>query len=276
MITSNKTNIGHLEGGAAMGGMCKCVLQCKHGRCLPTIHLRTLNAHLEHEAFDAIFQTEGAAYHYNQGHSQVSSFGFGGSNGHAIFWGGKQDALADHQKLLMNRIRRMAPAEVRVTGKDPDEWEADFPDPRCKRGDKFTIQLSPDDPKDKPAKWEKVEEEEPDDDEDSSTYYIITGNFNGWSDDRMIPGEVDGVFGATVTVPDSGILQFRFMQDGEPDRVLCPETQDCARRTAPILGPGKDLDNKWSVPAPPGREVRIELLAKRGRKSVTWIIDRTA
>merc|ERR1712066_101616 len=60
MLTSNKTNIGHLEGGAAMGAICKCVLQCKHAKCLSTLHLRTLNPHLEHAAFDAIFQTENA------------------------------------------------------------------------------------------------------------------------------------------------------------------------------------------------------------------------
>merc|ERR1719384_1933931 len=46
MIVSNKTNIGHLEGGAAMAVMVKCILQSKMARCLPTLHLRTLNAHL--------------------------------------------------------------------------------------------------------------------------------------------------------------------------------------------------------------------------------------
>merc|ERR1719282_2122477 len=93
MLTSNKTNIGHLEGGAAMGAICKCVIQCKYCKCCPTLHLRTLNPHLEHAAFDAIFQTEGACYTYLQGHSQVSSFGFGGSNGHGVFWGETETGL---------------------------------------------------------------------------------------------------------------------------------------------------------------------------------------
>jgi len=273
MLTSNKTNIGHLEGGAAMGGICKCVLQCKYGRCLPTIHLRTLNPHLEHEAFDAIFQTEGASYHYNQGHSQVSSFGFGGSNGHGVFWGGKNDALRDHEKLILTRIKRLAPAEVRVTGKNPDEWEADFPDPQsCKRGAKFKIELDAEDPRDKAAVWEKVDEDE--DGEDADAYYAVTGNFNEWGEDRMTPGDVAGLHTIAVDIPESGTLEFRFMQDGDPDMVICPMTPACTRRTEAILGPDKGLTNKWIIQGPPDREVRIELFVSRRTRSVMWLVEK--
>merc|ERR1719353_169890 len=53
----------------------------------PTIHLKTLNPHLDHAAFDAIFTSEATKYMYPMGHCQVSSFGVGGTNGHAIMWG---------------------------------------------------------------------------------------------------------------------------------------------------------------------------------------------
>merc|ERR1719464_2697071 len=106
MLTSNKTNIGHLEGGAAMGAICKCILQCKYAKCCPTLHLRTLNPHLEHAAFDAIFQTESSKYTYFQGHSQVSSFGFGGANGHGIFWGKNLDAQPDVETLFKDELNR--------------------------------------------------------------------------------------------------------------------------------------------------------------------------
>jgi len=272
MLTSNKTNIGHLEGGAAMGGICKCVLQCKYARCLCTIHLRTLNPHLEHEAFDAVFETEGAMWKYNQGHSQVSSFGFGGSNGHGIFWGGRNDILSDNHQLIMARLRRLAPSEVRVTGKDPDEWEADFPDPRCKHGDKFIIQLSSEDPADMPQKWEKLLEEEESDD----TFYAITGNFNDWTDDRLSPGDIDGLFSTVLDIPESGTLEFRILQDGETDQVIAPMTPACTRRTETIMGPEKGLTNKWVINGESGTEVVVEFFVFKGKKSITWLIGKTA
>jgi len=273
MLTSNKTNIGHLEGGAAMGGMVKCIVQCKFTKCCPTLHLRTLNPHLEHAAFDAIFQTEASCYTYAQGHSQVSSFGFGGSNGHAIIWGGKNDVLNDHQHLIMTRIKKMGHAEVRVVGKNPDEWEADFPDPvSCKKGAKFKIELNAEDAKGTPARWEMVDCEQDEDDPDD--YYSITGNFNDWSDDRMAPGDVDGLHTITVEVPESGSLEFRFLKEGDSEKVLCPSMPICSRKTDPIMGPGKDLSNKWVIHAKPEKEVKIELFVKRGTKSLMWLVER--
>lgn len=272
MITSNKTNIGHLEGGAAMGGIVKCVLQCKYCKCLPTLHLRVLNPHLEHEAFDAVFQTEGASFHYDQGHSQVSSFGFGGSNGHAIFWGGKHDVLTDHQKLIMRRIKKMAPADVRVVGRSPDEWEADFPDLHsCKRGARFRIQMSPDDPKDKPARWEMIKQEE---EEADAAFYAITGNFNNWSSTRMATGDVPGIHSVRVEVPESCILEFRFMQDGSEDKLLCPIVPTCSKKTTPIMGPGKSCKNKWVVHASAHKEVRVELFVQGSIRSVMWLVEK--
>merc|ERR1712066_748176 len=87
LLGSTKSNIGHLEGGAAMGSITKCIIQCKYAKCYPTLHCHTLNPHLEHAAFEALFQTEDSEMPYIQGHCQVSSFGFGGSNGHGVFWG---------------------------------------------------------------------------------------------------------------------------------------------------------------------------------------------
>ena len=88
---------------------------------------RSLNPHLEHAAFDAIFQTESACYTYIQGHSQVSSFGFGGTNGHGIFWGQDYVHTPAPDVTMQKRLQKRPPPEVRVMGKNPDEWEADFP-----------------------------------------------------------------------------------------------------------------------------------------------------
>lgn len=272
MITSNKTNIGHLEGGAAMGAICKCVLQCKHAKCLSTLHLRTLNPHLEHAAFDAIFQTENANYAYFQGHSQVSSFGFGGSNAHGIVWGENIHYQPDMHKLFQKKIQERPPPQVRVLGKDPDEWEADFPDSRTiKKGAKFHISINPNDSSEA-IKWEMVEDGPDEDAEEEDAFYSLTGNFNEWSDDRMAPGDIDGVHTATVEVPDSGILEFRILKDGEDTEVIGPQSLESSSRTEAIIGPEKGLKNKWVISGAPGQEVVIDFLSKRGQRSILWVL----
>nr|AQS99174.1 type I polyketide synthase [Gambierdiscus excentricus] len=277
MLTSAKTNIGHLEGSAAMGGICKCILQCKHSKCCSTLHLRTLNPHLEHAAFEAIFQTEGACYTYMQGHSQVSSFGFGGANGHAIFWGRNLDAQPDVDKLFMKKMEMRPAPRVNVLSTDPAEWEADFPDTRgnIRPGARWSLTLSPDDAVDEPLQW-KFEENGPDldADVDDEVFYAITGNFNDWADDRLAAGEIAGVHTTTVDMPDSGVLEFRILVDGDPKQVLCPASPQCTRRTEEILGPAEGLTNLWVVSAAPGKEVQVELFVRRGMKSITWLVPR--
>jgi len=278
MITSAKTNIGHMEGGAAMGGIVKCVIQCKFAKCMSTLHMRTLNPHLEHAAFDAIFQTESACYAYTQGHSQVSSFGFGGSNGHGVFWGENVNIVPNAQKTWEKKLAARPPPEVRVIGKSYDEWEADFPDPRrCKKGDTFSMTMGPDDPADRPVKWEPVEQSGDDAEDDEDTMYTISGNFNEWDDDRMLAGgSVPGVHTTTLDVPDDGVLEFYFHRMGDRKQVLCPDIPDCSRRAEPIIGPQNELRNKWVVRASPGTEVAVELFVVGDRKAVTWIVGAAA
>merc|ERR1712187_648609 len=52
-LTTEKTNIGHLEGGAAMAGMVKAVQMVKHSTTFTCLHVGVLNPHLEHSTFDA-------------------------------------------------------------------------------------------------------------------------------------------------------------------------------------------------------------------------------
>lgn len=204
MITSNKTNIGHLEGGAAMAAMCKCVLQCEYGKCCPTVHFRTLNAHLEHTAFDALFQNEAAANTYNNSHSQVSSFGFGGSNGHCVFWGRKKQENLDPVQLFLRRIKRQPPPEVRPLGTSPDDWETDLPDTRdTKPGTTWSIALSPDDTASTSLRYVKTE---PPELEEDDVFYELSGNFNDWAGDRMSDGNVPGAYVMNIEMPEDGQL----------------------------------------------------------------------
>merc|ERR550514_1703020 len=101
--------------------MVKCVMVVKKAKCAPTIHFKTLNPHLDHAAFDAFFCTEMNPYKYKQGHCQVSSFGVGGTNGHAIFWGEGHKKLPDVRMLFLKKLTG-AKAKVQVEGSDPANW----------------------------------------------------------------------------------------------------------------------------------------------------------
>jgi len=279
MLASNKSNMGHLEGGAAMAAMIKCVLLVKDGGVKPTLHFRTLNPHLEHSTFDAFFASEASKFHGECAHSQVSSFGFGGTNAHAVFWGQKIGPPLSDLEHFQKRLKASAAPEVRIIGDNPDDWEWDQPDTRgLKSGDVWCVSLSPDDNKDDPIVWKKMEMLE---DNDEDEFYVITGNFDGWSEDRMEssdgigvrmePSDVPGVHVITIAVPSSGSLEFRFLKNGDPEQVLAPASSNCTRKTELIQGPESGLTNSWLVRAEPGSELHVELLALGKEKSVIWL-----
>mmetsp|Transcript_69319 Transcript_69319/g.129473 ORF Transcript_69319/g.129473 Transcript_69319/m.129473 type:complete len:958 (+) Transcript_69319:48-2921(+) len=270
MLGSVKSNYGHMEGGAAMGGMCKCLIQVSRAYCAPTQHLRVLNAHLEHEAFDAVFETEAAAFPYRQGHSQVSSFGFGGTNGHAIFWGESHEAVLDNLDLFHKRLRLAPPPEVRPTGSNPDDWDHDYPDfrdfdPKAK----YIVQINPDDPITTPLRWVKQEGFGEDPDED--VFYSISGNFNNWGDERMFSGDVAGLHVAVIDVPTSGIAEFRFLKNGDQSQVIGPATAGCSRKSEEIVGPLPDLTNSWIAKAAPSSQLQVEFFVQGDRRTVLWL-----
>jgi len=270
MMTTSKSNIGHLEGGAAMAAMCKCVQVVTHTQCFASLHLNQLNPHLEHSTFDAFMETESNSFPFMQGNCHVSSFGFGGTNGHVIYWGRNHAReLPGVKEQIILRMKKMAPPEVRPVGDNPDEWESDLPEADVKPGDQYVIRFSSDDPPDAPLKWEKKEGYE-EAEEDDDAFFSITGNFNGWEDDRMAPGDVPGQNITTVTVPAGGVLEFRFLKDGDTEKVVCPEVPNCTRKCAPIIGPEAGLSNSWLVHEAEDTEIQVEILSLNGKFSVLW------
>ncbi|CAE7216279.1 ppsC, partial [Symbiodinium necroappetens] len=267
MMSSNKTNIGHLEGGAAMAAMVKSVLTVQQGQCLASLHVRQLNPHLEHTIFDAFFETERSSFAAERGHAQISSFGFGGTNGHCVFWG-KSRQKQDVQALLLRRIARMSPAEIRVIGNDPKDWEADLPEKNPLPGDVYSIVLRPEDPIDEPIKWVKVRDAS-EQRESLTDFYTVTGSFNSWQQDTLAPG-APGHFSMVVFVPSDGVLEFRFLKNGNEQLVLAPEKDKCTEKLARVLGPQEGLRSCWSVKAAPSSCVRLELLCLRNAYGVSW------
>merc|ERR1712224_777173 len=167
-----------------MTSIIKACLQCIHIVSDPICHFRVLNPHMENSEFSmTVMDCFQKHLFYTQANNHVSSFGFGGTNVHCLFWGERKQGEVNTPSLWMKRIRQMAPPEVRVIGSSPDEWECDIPDADCKREDKWVVNVDPDDPKDAPISWIK-EEQDPDDDDENASFAIV-GNFNDWEADMM-------------------------------------------------------------------------------------------
>jgi len=231
--------------------------------------LGQLNPHLEHSVFDSVFETEANRFSYPQGNSHVSSFGFGGSNGHAIFYGkGTQDVGSIKDRIL-RRLGKMALPEVRPIGDNPADWEADLPDADVRPGDVYRIYISSEDPEDAPLRWIR-ESRAPDDSVEDSTFYAITGNFNDWQETPMEAGEAPGQHAATVEVPGSGRLEFRFLKDADPGQAIGPEVPNCSKKLVPLVGPKAGLTHTWVLDADPGTDFRIEFCAVKGSMGVMW------
>lgn len=89
-IGSVKTNVGHLETGAGIVGLIKTALSLDTGLILPSLNFRTPNPKIHWDAFKIRVATEVEEYpsdaltHDGRYVASVSSFGFGGANGHLV------------------------------------------------------------------------------------------------------------------------------------------------------------------------------------------------
>lgn len=152
LISTNKTYMGHLEGGAAMTTLLIAVLQTLQAVVNPFVHLRVLNPHLDTEGLMAHFQNEFSQTNHQRGNNHVSSFGFGGTNGHAIFWGQRRQPKEDLPARVAKVMRMLPAPEVRVIGRDPADWEMDGPPAKFEKGKRYHI-VFPDDTTE-PLRWE--------------------------------------------------------------------------------------------------------------------------
>lgn len=85
LISSAKTNIGHLEAAAGIAGFIKVALSIYHKTLFPSLNFRKLNSLLENKIPHLKVNTQVAKYSTDKRMiGSVSSFGFGGTNSHAI------------------------------------------------------------------------------------------------------------------------------------------------------------------------------------------------
>jgi thioester reductase-like protein len=91
MVGSVKTNIGHLEAAAGIAGFIKAVLVVRYGVVPPHLNVRELNPVVDWESLPVWVPRSVTGWGVARRVAGVSSFGFGGTNAHAVIenWQGR-------------------------------------------------------------------------------------------------------------------------------------------------------------------------------------------
>jgi phthiocerol/phenolphthiocerol synthesis type-I polyketide synthase C len=86
LVGSLKTNIGHLESAAGVAGLIKVALALKHKKVPPSLHFEQPNPHIPFDELPLRVVTRLEPWPETEGQALagVSSFGFGGTNAHAV------------------------------------------------------------------------------------------------------------------------------------------------------------------------------------------------
>lgn len=84
-IGSIKSNIGHTESAAGVAGLMKLVLMLERGRYLPNRHFSTPNPDIDFDGLNLVVSCSSSEWESSEPRiGAVNSFGFGGTNAHAI------------------------------------------------------------------------------------------------------------------------------------------------------------------------------------------------
>ncbi|WP_395748728.1 thioester reductase domain-containing protein [Prosthecobacter sp.] len=87
LVGSIKTNIGHLEAGSGIAGLIKVALCLKHGLIPPNLHFKNPNPSLNFERLRLKIPVVATPLKKDADHrllACINSFGFGGTNAHAV------------------------------------------------------------------------------------------------------------------------------------------------------------------------------------------------
>jgi acyl transferase domain-containing protein/pimeloyl-ACP methyl ester carboxylesterase/acyl carrier protein len=105
-IGSVKSNIGHLEAAAGIAGIIKVVLALQKQRIPPHLHLRALNPHIALDGAPIVIPTSTVPWPKcaQRRCAGVSSFGFTGTNAHAVL---EEAPAIDRRKPDFHRPRHL-------------------------------------------------------------------------------------------------------------------------------------------------------------------------
>lgn len=273
VITSGKSNLGHCEGSAGVGGLKKCVLMCMYAEATPNCHLNGLNPHLDMVGFPGVITCEGLPFKGESSYNGVLSFGFGGTNASATCWGVNQvtsrtNASKSIDSVALKKVQDAPAQEVTITGADWEDWDMEGPEKDAKPGDTWEIELDDDGS----LIYTRVEKDTP----DLGSAYDITGTFNDWKLDPLEPSmEVNGLYTALVEVGPTGSVDFQIVADEDRGMTFFPDVSKCRLKSALVCGPDQaERENCWCIVGTPGERYRVEFYkSDADTLSVSWIRD---
>ncbi len=110
-IGSVKTNIGHLESAAGIAGLVKTALILKHGLIPPSLHFHTPNPAIDFVGLGLEVQTKLGTLKTDDklAIAGVNSFGFGGTNCHAVLRQVEQPKQPRHSKSKSTSLPKLLP-----------------------------------------------------------------------------------------------------------------------------------------------------------------------
>jgi myxalamid-type polyketide synthase MxaB len=79
MVGSLKTNVGHMEAAAGIGGVIKTILQLHHARIYPHLNMITPSSHIPWDRYPVRVPLQGSPWHAPVRRALVNSFGFAGT-----------------------------------------------------------------------------------------------------------------------------------------------------------------------------------------------------
>jgi hypothetical protein len=273
IVTTSKTNLGHLEGGAGMAGFIKCCLQVMKCEGSPNLHLRETNPHLDTEGFPAQFTTEPMTFEYKSGYSGVSSFGFGGTNSHAMAYGmnttTSRGNSRDFRSQMRDKIVQAPPPEILTLGDSPEEWESTgMPVTEDKIGKTFQVEVS-----EGKTVWREVMVPPP---ASFGERFYLSASWNGWGMEAMKEVEdMPDLYECEVTIGPECEEYFHIIADEDFNMAYFPSVPRCTRKVADVIGPvstgGLQEDASWCIQAPEGTRFKVEFYVTKALATLNWI-----
>mmetsp|Transcript_16377 Transcript_16377/g.46760 ORF Transcript_16377/g.46760 Transcript_16377/m.46760 type:complete len:949 (-) Transcript_16377:148-2994(-) len=275
LVTTSKTNLGHLEGGAGMAGFVKCCLQVMRAEASPNLHLRETNPHLDSEGFPSYFISEGLCCQYDSAYSGVSSFGFGGTNAHAMAYGkntttSRGTGQRDFRVAMREKIASAPPPEIMMHSDDPEDWESNgMPVSEDKIGKTYQVEIL----EGGKAVWREIVGMAP---ASTGERFYLSGSFNHFGMDQMVESEsIPNLYTLDIELGPMGEAAFHVVCDEDPYMVYYPAAPRCTRKAVPIVGPGPVQGDReeatWCILAEPGARYRVEFFHNDYSTSVTWL-----
>jgi len=272
MISCSKTNLGHLEGGAGMSSLCKCVMACMHAECAPNQHLSILNPHLDIDNWPSLILTEGAAMRGDTSYVGVSGFGYGGTNAHSLMYArntitSRGGANPKHiERSLVRKVKSAAVPEVYMEGESYEEWiTTGVPHLMQDLDTNYRVEVT----EEGGVVWQEVSQP----DLSEIVAFQIQGSFSNWEMVSLEPSDEEAsLYSFHFVMGMSGKESFQIAVDHDPCCVFYPEQLACTRQVALILGPASapSKDHAWLVQGTPGAKFRVDFFQSGDTVAVMW------